>query len=170
MSVVMSQGHEGTAEPDLVPLLDVVLQLVMFFILTANFVMEDVDREIDLPEATQAKSFDAKDSNLRFVSVRSNGVVRFGYPMPVDRALAYNADALNAGRNALNENEIRTRFEEMYKIEKANLPPGEDQVTNPIAIRADESTKFQNIYTVMKWARNAGFKELRLRVIKRAAE
>ena len=144
----MAHGKGDNAEPDLVPLLDVVLQLVMFFIITANFVMEDVDREIDLPEASQAKSFDAKDSNLRFVSVRSNGVVRFGYPMPSEQSLAYREQALNEGKNALNENEIRTKFEQLYKIEKANLPEGEETVTNPIAIRADSSTKFENIYTV----------------------
>ena len=38
-------------EPNLTPLLDMVLQLVMFFMLCANFVMEQVNESVKLPLA-----------------------------------------------------------------------------------------------------------------------
>ena len=48
------------AEPNLVPLLDVILQLVMFFMLCANFVMEQVNEAIKLPDAIAAKPLDKR--------------------------------------------------------------------------------------------------------------
>src|SRR4029079_343313 len=55
----MSQGPHtiasSDAEPNLVPLLDLVLQLVMFFMMCANFVMEENDQTIKLPHSQQCE-------------------------------------------------------------------------------------------------------------------
>ena len=49
-----SVGSEG-ADPNLTPLLDLVLQLIMFFMITVNFVRTDqFDDAIKLPVATSA--------------------------------------------------------------------------------------------------------------------
>ena len=42
MSVVMSSRLASKADPNLTPLLDVVFQLLMFFIMCVNFVAEQV--------------------------------------------------------------------------------------------------------------------------------
>ncbi len=34
----MTHGHHNEAEPNLIPLLDLVFQLIMFFMITVNFV------------------------------------------------------------------------------------------------------------------------------------
>src|SRR6267142_725701 len=44
----MSHGSTDKCEPNFTPLLDLVLQLVMFFMLCANFVMEQTAVEIKL--------------------------------------------------------------------------------------------------------------------------
>ena len=51
----MSHGSTEKCEPNLTPLLDLVLQLVMFFMLCANFVVEQTSDKIKLPEAEAAK-------------------------------------------------------------------------------------------------------------------
>ena len=69
----MSHGGGGggrgevSSEPNLTPLLDLVLQLVMFFMLVANFVMEDLSNKIKLPVASQAKPLTAKDTNFMYL-------------------------------------------------------------------------------------------------------
>ena len=43
------------AEPNLTPLLDVVLQLLMFFMMCVNFVNEQVKEDVKLPESASAR-------------------------------------------------------------------------------------------------------------------
>ena len=69
-------GHgQQSAEPNLTPLLDLVLQLVMFFMLIANFAMDDLSDKVKLPVASQAKPLAAKDANLIFLNVDTGGNV-----------------------------------------------------------------------------------------------
>ena len=54
----MSHGSTEKCEPNFTPLLDLVLQLVMFFMICANFVMEQTSVEIKLPKAIAAKALE----------------------------------------------------------------------------------------------------------------
>src|SRR4051812_26161705 len=64
----MSHGMSGpgNAEPNLTPLLDVVLQLLMFFMMCVNFVTEQVNEDVKLPGSQSARpmSKDGTDSLL----------------------------------------------------------------------------------------------------------
>src|SRR5438132_11721637 len=71
----MSHGSTEKCEPNLTPLLDLVLQLVMFFMLCANFVMEQTSVEIKLPEAVAAKPLDKDASDVIFLNVNSQGKI-----------------------------------------------------------------------------------------------
>src|SRR5437868_12913267 len=77
----MSHGGGGlgkgqvSSDPNLTPLLDMVLQLVMFFMLVANFVMDELSDKIHLPVATQAKPLTAKDTNILYLNVSKDGKV-----------------------------------------------------------------------------------------------
>ena len=52
-------GHnEAPEEPNLVPLLDLVLQMVMFFMACTNFAMENINETVKLPLAQSAKPVD----------------------------------------------------------------------------------------------------------------
>jgi biopolymer transport protein ExbD len=50
-----SSRIDSKAEPNLTPLLDVVLQLLMFFMMCVNFVTEQVNSDIALPDAQSAR-------------------------------------------------------------------------------------------------------------------
>jgi biopolymer transport protein ExbD len=66
------------AEPNLIPLLDLVLQLVMFFMATTNFARENNPEAIKLPLAQSAKPIE--DDELKnerlFLNVEENGDMR----------------------------------------------------------------------------------------------
>src|SRR3954451_17805653 len=72
----MSHGISADkSEPSMTPLLDLVLQLVMFFMLCANFVMEQTNASIVLPEAIAAKTLDKDDKDPIFLNINKEGKV-----------------------------------------------------------------------------------------------
>src|SRR5438270_13113289 len=73
MTMSASVGSEG-ADPNLTPLLDLVLQLIMFFMITVNFVRVDqFDDAIKLPVATSAVAMDSSAEDLVFLNLDSTG-------------------------------------------------------------------------------------------------
>jgi len=68
-------GSEMKAEPNLTPLLDVVFQLITFFMLLINFSTENYDQRVRLPVAGTARPI---EEGLMPVSVRN---VRFSAAM-----------------------------------------------------------------------------------------
>src|SRR6516165_3668928 len=58
-------------EPNLTPLLDVVLQLLMFFMMCVNFVTEQVNKDIKLPVSESAKAVDKADADALFLNQKS---------------------------------------------------------------------------------------------------
>src|SRR5271168_4903043 len=68
-----SVGSEGT-DPNLTPLLDLVLQLIMFFLITVNFVRVDqFDDSIQLPVASQAIPIDNSAEDWIFLNLDGSG-------------------------------------------------------------------------------------------------
>src|SRR5947199_234287 len=78
-------NHSELAEPNLVPLLDLVLQLIMFFMMCAQFaVMEQTDKGIQLPLAQQAKPIPDTGPDVVFLGVNDRGEVKVvGRPRPL---------------------------------------------------------------------------------------
>src|SRR5437667_12875199 len=69
----MAQAKEGTAEQALVPLLDVVMQLLMFFMMCVNFVSEQVNEDIKLPVAQSARPMDKRLGEVLVLNMDSQG-------------------------------------------------------------------------------------------------
>ena len=70
MSGQMSDG----AEPNLTPILDMVFQLITFFMLVINFKATSVDRELILPVLGSSMPVEAEDqSEVLVLNLRSNG-------------------------------------------------------------------------------------------------
>src|ERR1700693_2171357 len=68
-----SVGGEGP-DPNLTPLLDLVLQLIMFFMITVNFVRVDqFDDSISLPLASNAIPLDNTAEDWIFLNLDSGG-------------------------------------------------------------------------------------------------
>src|ERR1700758_525822 len=68
----MSHGpaaQGSSAEPNLTPLLDMVLQLLMFFMMCVNFVTEQVNEGVTLPKAQSAKPMDKSETDVLFLNL-----------------------------------------------------------------------------------------------------
>src|SRR5262245_1571847 len=74
----MHQSQESE-EINLVPLLDLVLQMVMFFMACTSFAKENISEAIKLPLAQSAKPIEddeLKQNELIYINVEENGDVR----------------------------------------------------------------------------------------------
>ena len=156
----MSHGSNTSykCEPNLVPLLDMVLQLVMFFMVCANFVMEQVNDTIKLPTAIAAKPLGARDPDAIFLNIDKKGVVL----LSALQAIA------NGGRDRLtNPLEVQSFMRRQYELDvRAN---GGDRTKPPkstVILRADQETSFEHVYGVMKAVRLAGYTQVQLRAIR----
>jgi biopolymer transport protein ExbD len=146
----MSHGGGGlgkgevSSEPNLTPLLDLVLQLVMFFMLVANFVMDELSDKINLPVASQAKPLTAKDPNVHYLNVTKEGKV-----------------ILPIGDPLTTPEEIRFHMLQLARTHALGEQKAKDEVT--VIIRADRDTRFVNIHKTMSAIKQAGFRKLQLR-------
>src|SRR5215211_9159132 len=135
---------EVSPEPNLTPLLDMVLQLVMFFMLVANFVMDELSDKIRLPVATQAKPLTARDTNFMYLNVDKTGrvLVPLGEPL-------------------LTPDEIKFYMRQAARNHVLGEAKAREEVT--VIIRADENSRAQHILKTMQAIKESGFRKVQLR-------
>jgi biopolymer transport protein ExbD len=72
MQAHLSSG--ANASPNLTPLLDLVLQLIMFFMITIDLVQRDrMNPEVDLPVSQKAMPLDRGPANYLFLNINREG-------------------------------------------------------------------------------------------------
>lgn len=150
----MSHGSVEKCEPNLVPMLDMVLQLVMFFMVCANFVMEQVNDEVKLPEAIAAKPITSRDPDTIFLNVDKRGVVLLS-PLQV---------ASNRGRETLdNPIQVQGFVKQMYEEDVRTSPDKKPRMG--VILRVDKECPWEKTYALMKAIRLGGYQQVKLRAI-----
>ncbi|MCI0701229.1 MAG: biopolymer transporter ExbD [Planctomycetia bacterium] len=156
----MSQGNLDKCEPNFTPLLDLVLQLVMFFMLCANFVLDQTNVDIKLPKAVSAKALDQADDYTIYLNVNEQGKVILtpsDYFKDTDGSTATSLD--NPGRVL---NWLKDRA-------KTDYAPGADKTKDPprslIILRVHEQCPFEKTYAILKACRLAGYLRVQLRAV-----
>ena len=149
-----SVGGDVRAEPNLTPLLDIVFQLITFFMLVINFSSDNYDQRVRLPVAGSAKPVEgAKASDERLV-------------LNVDRDgnLLWNGKILGI---ELAGQEINTQAQ-LIKLNLKSagkaLKPGENLPTT-IVIRADRTTPFSQLYRLITICQTNGFTKFALKAM-----
>jgi biopolymer transport protein ExbD len=141
-------GEGGECKPNFMPLLDMVLQLVMFFMICANFVMDQMDEKVKLPEAQSAKAMDSKVDDYLILNVDDKGAV-----------LKVKDDPYPLRTQA----ELATFFANQAKTSQKD---GEGNVKKLLIIRAHKDTTFDKVFLILQAAKAAKFKAVQLRAIK----
>ena len=150
----MSMGNLDRAAPNLVPMLDMVLQLVMFFMLCANFIQEDLDATIKLPSAIQAKPLDKSEDYVIYINIDKTGRANLGKGQEVP-----NPGAMRA--------ELRRRFEfDQARVEKLKAA-GKPGRLSLIVVRAHEDCRFKQVNDYLNACRQAGYADVQLRAVVR---
>jgi len=154
----MSHGSTDKCEPNFTPLLDLVLQLVMFFMLCANFVIEQTDVKIKLPKANAAKALPADEGDPIFLNVK----------MKPDNtgAQVLLSPTQREGDNATLDNAVQVQNYLNRKAKSETARTGKPKPEATIILRIDEMVPFSETYPIMRACRNAGYVKVQLRAEK----
>jgi biopolymer transport protein ExbD len=144
------------ADPNLTPLLDVVLQLVMFFMISVNFVAQQFNvQDVKLPKAQSARPLDPAETDILILNINSKGEIvqlpKAGDPNP--EPISEPADI----RYFINEQAKHFRALAAERGDRSG------KLTTLVIIRASENTEYQAIYQVLRYCKDAGFTRLQLR-------
>lgn len=149
-------SSEMSAEPNLTPLLDVVFQLITFFMLVINFGDQNYDQRVRLPIAGSARPLD-------------------------DSAQAVNEDrlVLNVDRQGhlimtgvvLSQQKAIEEIKHQAKLVKMNLESAgiklnaTKDLPTTIILRADRDTDFSSLYRLITECQANGFRKFALKAM-----
>ena len=143
------------AEPNLTPLLDVVFQLITFFMLVINFSNDNYDQRVKLPVAGTARPVDDAEKAS-------------------DDRLVLNVDS--EGRLLMNGEEMTTQsavqeIRHQAELVKLNLraaghkPDPGGGLPTTIVFRADRDATFSDLYALIKACQSNGFYKFALKAM-----
>ena len=142
----MSDQFAERAEPNLTPLLDMVFQLITFFMLVINFKGASLDLSLKLPVLGSARPLDrhGKLESL-LLNIDSEGnVISYGQKIDVERFISKEARLLR----------------EQLRIRGTPIENGEFPVS--VTIRADRSVSFHLVNQVLKVCQDQGYRQFAL--------
>ncbi len=149
-------GEGASCEPNMTPLLDLVLQILMFFIVTVNFVQAEDAGNVDLPDSQMARPLPttgAKDPIfLNLLYDEKKGKHEIILPLQLDSS----GHALPSMQQA----DARIYMRKLYADLSRTGP-----VSNPVVIRAHKSAEYNEVYQVLQSCSDAGFRQLKVRAL-----
>ncbi len=147
-------GGEVKAEPNLTPLLDIVFQLITFFMLVINFSQDTYDQRVRLPVAGSAQPIEAGkvDRDRLVLNIDSEGrLLMSGRVLGIDEALR--EIALQADFVRLNASAVGT------KLKRGDVLP------TTVVLRADRNASFAHLYRLIQACQAQGFQKFELKAM-----
>lgn len=148
----MSEHNSEKAEPNLTPLLDMVFQLITFFMLVINFKGASMDLSLKLPVLGSARPLAQRQTKLEplLLNIDSEGRVNSsGQKVDVEKHVSREARLLR--------DKLRIEGE---AIQNNELPI-------PVIIRADRSAPFHLVNHVLKVCQDEGYRQFSLNAMTR---
>jgi len=149
-----SSMQKTKAEPNLTPILDVVFQLITFFMLVINFKSAALDLSLRLPVVGSARPVDTKGmEDLLILNVTQDGkLIVYGIPKEIESYIAGEAQATLLWARRTNP----------------DLKLG-DELPSMVVIRADEATPFKLLNRVIKACQENGYRRFALKALNKRA-
>ncbi|RLS59384.1 MAG: biopolymer transporter ExbD [Planctomycetota bacterium] len=149
-------GHstEGV-EPNLTPILDMVFQLITFFMLVINFKGAALDLSLQLPVLGSARPLEyAGSMEPLLLNINVQGQVKsYGKSVEVDTFVPHEARLVRMHLKAL------------------GTPLGDaDELPIPVIIRADKTTNFEHIIRIIRLCQAHGYRQIALSAMNRIEE
>ena len=151
-----SVKSEANAEPNLTPMLDMVFQLITFFMLVINFKAASLDLNLTLPVVGSARMVDTQGKNdLVVLNIDQKGTLRvYGIEKP--------------------DIEKYIKDEAKSSVIKANEAGGKkvlgDELDSIVVVRADQATPFKMLNRVIKACQDNGFRNFALKAMDKAKD
>jgi len=144
-----------TAEPNLTPMLDMVFQLVTFFMLVINFQSAALDMSLKLPVVGSARPIDTQGrEDLLVLNVNLEGkIVVYGAGHDPDEYL---------------KKEAQFAVKKL-ELDGKKIKPG-DELPMLVVVRADQKTPFDLLNRVLTDCQKYGFRKFALRAMNKAKD
>lgn len=141
----MSASSSEGADPNLTPILDMVFQLITFFMLVINFKGAALDQSLQLPVMGSARPLEWKGEFQPLVlNVDLEGRVRvYGQPLPVEQYVAGEA------------RELKDQLKDAGRKLDGELPV-------PVVLRADKGVRFHLMNHAIKVCQEHGYRQFSL--------
>ena len=141
-------GSQSEGEADLTPILDMVFQLITFFMLVMNFKAAALDLTLKLPVVGSAMpvNTDGKEELLILNLSPSGDLTVYGEKVELERYIAVEADVSRMAA----------------KGKGVEIKAG-DELPTTIVIRSDESARFKDLYKVIKSCQDHGYRKFALK-------
>jgi biopolymer transport protein ExbD len=143
----MAASADDSGHPDMTPMLDLVMQLLMYFILCANFLGQEVSEElVKLPESAAAVPLSKRDEDILFVNVtanKDNPIVLFGKP-------AMKLDGFE--------------YEIANKIGPTAPKDGTGRILTTVILRIDGGADYGDVYNVLNICKKNKFQRFNTRL------
>lgn len=163
-------GSDEIAEPDLTPLLDLVLQLLMFFIINVNFVSEQVSADIKLPSSESARPVDKADPAAIFLGQKVKTQQYINERLSAKEAARFqNFDSvvLIPTQPPMTPPEAQAWLKDKYEF-LSKLKPNE-KVDTIIYFRPDADLEYGEMVKLMTSCKVAGFTRIKVRATMKRA-
>lgn len=140
---------------NLTPLLDLVLQLVMFFMITVNFVRVDqINEDIALPIAQSAALLDQSAEDYVFLNLNKEG-----------KLVGTGVESLDTPEKI--KNHLNREKEILERVARAKGKVGEVKII--VVLRAHRDASYGSVWQVLHQCQTAGYKKWQLRVLTKRA-
>lgn len=139
------------AEPNLTPILDMVFQLITFFMLVINFQAASLDMSLKLPVVGSARPVDKGGEDLLVLNINLKG-----------KLMVYGGEKEPTSYLQQEAHATRLKLEAGGKKVKAG-----DELPTLVVIRADHSTPFDLLNKVLTDCQSNGFRRFALRAMNR---
>jgi biopolymer transport protein ExbD len=152
MAARMSQDVK--ADPNLTPMLDMVFQLITFFVLVMTFKSAEIDFNLNLPVVGSARPVNTEGrTGLLVLNVDSAGNLRTTQPI-------HDLDAF-------------VRIQSQATLLANHMTPadleGGGELPTTVVIRADRATPFGKLNRVIKACQTNGFRKFALKAVEKEA-
>jgi len=148
----MSGGNAESGAPNLTPILDMVFQLITFFMLVMNFKAASLDLAIKLPVLGSAIPTEAQELETLVLNIDKDGKVK-----------AYGREQ-NIKTLAMNEADMARR---KAKIEGKPIE-GDAEIPITVVIRADRDLPFHDLNGIITDCQQNGFRRFQYRAMSKA--
>ena len=146
-----AQTSEGV-EPNLTPILDMVFQLITFFMLVINFKGAALDLSLQLPVLGSARplEYTGNQEPLLLNIDSKGGVQSYGHPVEVQTFIPQEAKMLKLQLKALGK----------------PVANG-DELPVPVIIRADKTVDFATVLGIIRLCQTQGYRNVALSAMNR---
>jgi biopolymer transport protein ExbD len=176
-----SSSSDADTEPDLTAMLDMVMQLLMFFIICAGIIKSEKNEDVKLPRSDEAHLIDAVDRESYFINLvpfRLQDVAR-RIPATTSIEQEERERQLTIIKNLFQEGdpcvivpgdpmpkkptELGLWLQDKAELAQRTSPDG--KIHKVIVMRADRNLDYALVFRLLKLCKANGFRELKLRAL-----